>query len=74
MPGVANYTTMMLSPDGRVLYVGAREMLLALNTRAFSPGPQHQQVSPGALVSGSPSLVQRGSQKRSWGVVLTSSI
>ncbi|XP_058011809.1 semaphorin-4B isoform X3 [Ahaetulla prasina] len=44
VPEVSNYTTMMLSPDGRVLYVGAREMLLALNTRAFSPGPQHQQL------------------------------
>ncbi|XP_032088441.1 semaphorin-4B isoform X2 [Thamnophis elegans] len=44
MPGVSNYTTMMLSPDGQALYVGAREMLLALNTRAFSPGPQHQQL------------------------------
>lgn len=70
MSGVSNYTTMMLSPDGRVLYVGAREMLLALNTRAFSPGPQHQQVSSEALVSGSPSLLQ----KRSWVVFLTSSI
>ncbi|XP_039217950.1 semaphorin-4B isoform X1 [Crotalus tigris] len=45
MPGIANYTTMMLSPDGRVLYVGAREMLLALNTSSFSPGPQHQQLT-----------------------------
>ncbi|XP_070619630.1 semaphorin-4B isoform X2 [Erythrolamprus reginae] len=45
MPGVANYTTVMLSPDGRILYAGAREMLLALNTEAFSPGPQHQQLT-----------------------------
>ncbi|KAM6426353.1 semaphorin-4B isoform 1-T1 [Liasis olivaceus] len=45
MPGITNYTTMMLSPDGRVLYVGAREMLLAVNTSAFSPGPQHQQLT-----------------------------
>ncbi|XP_061451867.1 semaphorin-4B isoform X2 [Rhineura floridana] len=44
MPGITNYTAMMLSPDGGILYVGAREMLLALNTSAFSPGPQHQSL------------------------------
>ncbi|XP_078236971.1 semaphorin-4B [Pogona vitticeps] len=44
MPGITNYTTMLLSPDGSLLYVGAREMLLALNTTVFSPGPQHQHL------------------------------
>ncbi|KAJ7311141.1 hypothetical protein JRQ81_006744, partial [Phrynocephalus forsythii] len=44
VPGITNYTTMLLSPDGSVLYVGAREMLLALNTSAFSPGPQHRRL------------------------------
>ncbi|XP_053128382.1 semaphorin-4B isoform X2 [Hemicordylus capensis] len=48
MPPVTNYTTMVLSPDGRVLYAGAREMLLALDTSAFSPGPQHRLLPWGA--------------------------
>ncbi|XP_042329080.1 semaphorin-4B [Sceloporus undulatus] len=47
-PRITNYTTLMLSPDGRVLYAGARETLLALNTSAFSPGPQHRRLSWGA--------------------------
>nr|XP_056721983.1 semaphorin-4B [Euleptes europaea] len=48
MPGVANYTTVLLSPDGGTLYVGARERLLALNTSTFSPGPQHRILLWGA--------------------------
>ncbi|XP_015284392.1 PREDICTED: semaphorin-4B [Gekko japonicus] len=44
MPGIANYTAMLLSPDGSTLYAGARETLLALNTSAFSPGPQHRSL------------------------------
>ncbi|XP_073160690.1 semaphorin-4B isoform X2 [Lepidochelys kempii] len=40
--GVTNYTTLLLSPDGATLYVGAREFLFALNTSHFQPGPQHQ--------------------------------
>lgn len=40
--GVTNYTTLLLSPDGGTLYVGAREFLFALNTSHFQPGPQHQ--------------------------------
>ncbi|XP_062998835.1 semaphorin-4B [Elgaria multicarinata webbii] len=48
MPGITNYTTMMLSPDGGLLYVGARETLLALNTSSFSPGPQHRNLLWGA--------------------------
>ncbi|XP_060116336.1 semaphorin-4B [Heteronotia binoei] len=44
LPGVTNYTVLLLSPDGGTLYVGARETLLALNTSAFSPGPQHRSL------------------------------
>nr|XP_034986343.1 semaphorin-4B [Zootoca vivipara] len=47
-PGITNYTTMLLSPDGGTLYAGARERLLALNTSSFSPGPQHQKLLWGA--------------------------
>ncbi|NWT01881.1 SEM4B protein, partial [Mionectes macconnelli] len=36
-PGVSNYTALLLSPDGRTLYLGARELLLALNTSHFQP-------------------------------------
>ncbi|NXC89498.1 SEM4B protein, partial [Cercotrichas coryphoeus] len=39
-PGVSNYTALLLSPDGGTLYLGAREMLLTLNTSNF------QQSSP----------------------------
>ncbi|XP_067411514.1 semaphorin-4B [Emydura macquarii macquarii] len=42
--GVTNYTTLLLSPDGGTLYVGAREALFALNTSHFQPGPQHRQL------------------------------
>lgn len=45
VPGVANYTALLLSPDGATLYVGARETLFALETRHFLPGPQHRSVS-----------------------------
>ncbi|KAI1235304.1 Semaphorin-4B, partial [Lamprotornis superbus] len=36
-PGVSNYTALLLSPDGGTLYLGAREMLLTLNTSNFQP-------------------------------------
>ncbi|KAH0620131.1 hypothetical protein JD844_014764 [Phrynosoma platyrhinos] len=42
--GITNYTALMLSPDGRVLYVGARETLLALDTSAFSSERQHRRL------------------------------
>ncbi|XP_074862749.1 semaphorin-4B isoform X2 [Carettochelys insculpta] len=42
--GVTNYTVLLLSPDGGTLYVGAREVLFALNTSHFQPGPQHQRL------------------------------
>nr|XP_008123388.1 PREDICTED: semaphorin-4B [Anolis carolinensis] len=45
MPGTTNFTALMLSPDGGLLYVGAREALLALDTSAFAPGPQHRKLS-----------------------------
>ncbi|NXF35929.1 SEM4B protein, partial [Nyctibius bracteatus] len=38
VPGVSNYTALLLSPDGGTLYLGARELLLALNTSRFQPG------------------------------------
>ncbi|XP_009083181.1 PREDICTED: semaphorin-4B, partial [Acanthisitta chloris] len=37
-PGVSNYTALLLSPDGGTLYLGAQELLLALNTSHFQPG------------------------------------
>ncbi|XP_066492146.1 semaphorin-4B [Tiliqua scincoides] len=47
-PAVNNYTTLVLNPEGSVLYAGAREMLLALQTSAFFPGPQHRLLPWGA--------------------------
>ncbi|XP_062439634.1 semaphorin-4B, partial [Rhea pennata] len=35
VPGVSNYTALLLSPDGGTLYLGAREELLAVNTSRF---------------------------------------
>ncbi|NWU88563.1 SEM4B protein, partial [Upupa epops] len=37
-PGVSNYTALLLSPSGDTLYLGARELLLAVNTSNFQPG------------------------------------
>lgn len=42
---VSNYTALLLSRDGRTLYVGAREALFALNSSAsFLPGGAYQEV------------------------------
>ncbi|XP_034880037.1 semaphorin-4B isoform X1 [Mirounga leonina] len=42
---VSNYTALLLSRDGKTLYVGAREALFALNTSAsFLPGGVHQEL------------------------------
>ncbi|NXK10772.1 SEM4B protein, partial [Herpetotheres cachinnans] len=38
VPGVSNYTALLLSPDGGTLYLGARELLVAINTSHFQPG------------------------------------
>ncbi|KAM9532590.1 semaphorin-4B isoform 2-T2 [Guaruba guarouba] len=38
VPGVTNYTALLLSPDGSTLFVGAREVLVAINTSHFQPG------------------------------------
>ncbi|NXE16212.1 SEM4B protein, partial [Lophotis ruficrista] len=38
VPGVSNYTALLLSPDGGTLYLGARELLLAVNTSHFQRG------------------------------------
>lgn len=46
-PGVSNYTALLLSPDGGTLYLGAREMLLTLNTSNFQPSSPVRRVSPG---------------------------
>ncbi|XP_052528615.1 semaphorin-4B isoform X2 [Tympanuchus pallidicinctus] len=35
VPGVSNYTALLLSPDGGTLYLGAREVLFAVNTSRF---------------------------------------
>uniref|UniRef100_A0A8C3NGS8 Uncharacterized protein n=1 Tax=Geospiza parvula TaxID=87175 RepID=A0A8C3NGS8_GEOPR len=46
-PGVSNYTALLLSPDGGTLYLGARELLLTLNTSNFQPSSPVRRVSPG---------------------------
>lgn len=46
VPGITNYTALLLSPDGGTLYLGAREMLLAVNTSHFQAGAQALRVSP----------------------------
>lgn len=46
-PGVSNYTALLLSPDGGTLYLGARELLLTLNTSNFQPSSPVHRVSPG---------------------------
>ncbi|NWY60930.1 SEM4B protein, partial [Chionis minor] len=38
VPGVSNYTALLLSPDGGTLYLGARELLVAVNTSQFQAG------------------------------------
>lgn len=45
VPGVSNYTALLLSPDGGTLYLGARELLVALNTSHFQPGAPARRVS-----------------------------
>ncbi|NWU68289.1 SEM4B protein, partial [Pterocles burchelli] len=37
-PDVSNFTALLLSPDGGTLYLGARELLLAVNTSQLQPG------------------------------------
>ncbi|XP_043409869.1 semaphorin-4B [Prionailurus bengalensis] len=42
---IANYTALLLSRDGRTLYVGAREALFALNSSSsFLPGGEYQEL------------------------------
>ncbi|KAM6202403.1 semaphorin-4B [Rhynchocyon petersi] len=42
---VSNYTALLLSGDGRTLYVGAREALFALNSSlSFRPGGHYQEL------------------------------
>lgn len=42
---ISNYTALLLSRDGRTLYVGAREALFALNSNlSFLPGGEYQEV------------------------------
>ncbi|XP_030313206.1 semaphorin-4B [Calypte anna] len=48
MPGVSNYTALLLSPDGGTLYLGARELLLAVNTSHFHPGAPARRLPWGA--------------------------
>ncbi|XP_065590214.1 semaphorin-4B [Cyrtonyx montezumae] len=38
VPEVSNYTALLLSPDGGTLYLGAREVLFAVNTSHFQHG------------------------------------
>lgn len=42
---ICNYTSLLLSKDGRTVYVGAREALLALNSSvSFLPGGKYQEL------------------------------
>ncbi|XP_062946374.1 semaphorin-4B isoform X1 [Cynocephalus volans] len=42
---ISNYTALLLSSDGKTLYVGAREALFALNTNlSFLPGGEYQEL------------------------------
>ncbi|XP_027775654.2 semaphorin-4B [Marmota flaviventris] len=42
---ISNYTALLLSTDGKTLYVGAREALFALNTSlSFWPGGKYQEL------------------------------
>lgn len=42
---ISNYTALLLSQDGKTLYVGAREALFALNSSlSFQPGGKYQEV------------------------------
>lgn len=42
---ISNYTALLLSTDGKTLYVGAREALFALNSSiSFLPGGEYQEV------------------------------
>ncbi|XP_049470246.1 semaphorin-4B isoform X1 [Panthera uncia] len=42
---ISNYTALLLSRDGRTLYVGAREALFALNSSSsFLPGGEYQEL------------------------------
>ncbi|XP_054433572.1 semaphorin-4B [Pteronotus mesoamericanus] len=46
---ISNYTALLLSSDGKTLYVGAREALFALNSSAsFLPGGGYQELLWGA--------------------------
>lgn len=45
VPGVSNYTALLLSPDGGTLYLGARELLIAVNTSHFQPRAPARRVS-----------------------------
>lgn len=47
VPGVTNYTALLLSPDGSTLYVGAREVLVAINTSHFQLGALARRVRMG---------------------------
>ncbi|NXW22613.1 SEM4B protein, partial [Circaetus pectoralis] len=44
VPGVSNYTALLLSPDGSTLYLGARELLIAVNTSHFQPGASARRL------------------------------
>uniref|UniRef100_A0A8D0EMB9 Semaphorin 4B n=1 Tax=Strix occidentalis caurina TaxID=311401 RepID=A0A8D0EMB9_STROC len=44
VPGASNYTALLLSPDGGTLYLGARELLLAVNTSRFQTGTPARRV------------------------------
>lgn len=45
VPGVTNYTALLLSSDGAMLYLGARELLVAVNTSHFQSGSLAHKVS-----------------------------
>lgn len=44
-PGVFNFTSLLLSPEDNTLYIGAREVLFALNLSDVSRVQLHRNVS-----------------------------
>lgn len=68
VPGVSNYTALLLSPDGGTLYLGAREVLFAVNTSHFQHGVLARRVSPRARFQHHESMERAGDTEPSSGV------
>lgn len=68
VPGVSNYTALLLSPDGGTLYLGAREVLFAVNTSHFQHSVLAHRVSPRACCQHHESTEGAGDTEPSTGV------